>query len=230
MHALKIISWAVGSIVVGLALIGGYFGFVPGVSALFGSDQPRDLGATHTPADLETANQKFRQQIVPPEADPNAQLRAAEIMSVDATLTPAEFAAHLEAMHPVSDVQLKLDPNGTFEASGRIVTSRIPAFARTVGFGEADIPKVMTSINRFTLGDPPFYLKGRGQITADRATAAFEKIELGRFDGTTWLNDPIIQYAADLLDQVPGLEVESLTVENGNIRFKGTTPAVVPEH
>jgi len=55
---LKIILVIVAIVV----LVGGYLGFIPGVSGLFGSDQPRDLGAAYTEADLASGQAKLKQQ------------------------------------------------------------------------------------------------------------------------------------------------------------------------
>ncbi|MDP2183006.1 MAG: hypothetical protein Q8K99_10620 [Actinomycetota bacterium] len=48
MKALKITGVVLAVLVVAVLLIGGYFGVVPWVSRLFGSNKPRDLGVKLT--------------------------------------------------------------------------------------------------------------------------------------------------------------------------------------
>jgi hypothetical protein len=104
-----------GLIVVGLLVLG-YFGFVPGLSGLMGSDKPRDLGVTYTAADLTSAQLKLGQELVEPQADPFVQFKRASGHAVETTLTQEEYSAHVAKIHPVSDVQIKLDGNN-FEIS-----------------------------------------------------------------------------------------------------------------
>ena len=50
-------------IVVGAVLLLGYLGFIPGLSTIFGSDKPRDLGVKYTYADYVSAAQKNKVKI-----------------------------------------------------------------------------------------------------------------------------------------------------------------------
>ncbi|MEK7874346.1 MAG: hypothetical protein AAB502_10895, partial [Chloroflexota bacterium] len=55
---MKTLLIAVAVLVVVAVLAGGYFGFVPSVSSIFGSNRPRDLGVRYTQADLQSLRGK----------------------------------------------------------------------------------------------------------------------------------------------------------------------------
>ena len=62
------------TVVVVLVLVAGYFGFVPGISNIFGSNKPRDLGVTATLANYSSVTAKDNIQRVDLPADtPPAQ-------------------------------------------------------------------------------------------------------------------------------------------------------------
>ena len=56
---LRNILIGVGSFVLLVVLVLGYLGFMPGVSALFGSSTPKDLGVTYTAQDFASAHAKM---------------------------------------------------------------------------------------------------------------------------------------------------------------------------
>ena len=51
MKFLKWLAITIGALVIIAVLVFGYLGFVPGVSNLFGSNKPKDLGVIYTAAD-----------------------------------------------------------------------------------------------------------------------------------------------------------------------------------
>lgn len=228
MKVLKII----GIVVVIIVLILGYLGFVPGVSALFGSDKPRDLGVPHTEADRTSANAKLQQTIVEltANADPQTTLRSGA-STVDALLTQPEIAAHLEEMHPVRDLQVKISANGTTEVAGRIDTGRIPDFLRLLGLSSSDQLAVLSWIDRYLPGQPAFYGRGQASIINHTPALTLERVELGRLPvSSSWVESGMEDYTRVFLNHVPNLSIETMTVANGQVRFTGTTPKEVPSH
>lgn len=63
----------VGVIILIIVLALGYLGFLPGLSSVFGSDRPRDLGVRPMPQDLDTAMTKLAVQAMPPVVDDNTR-------------------------------------------------------------------------------------------------------------------------------------------------------------
>src|SRR5688572_397367 len=112
-----------------IILVLGYLGFVPGVSAMFGSDKPVDLGVTPTDADRVRANQKFEQTMVELNGSTGLSvLQRADVESIDVRVTGAEAAAHIMERHPFSHLQIKVHADGSFESSGKIDRGRISGY------------------------------------------------------------------------------------------------------
>jgi hypothetical protein len=202
------------------------------VSALFGSDKPRDLGVPHTEADRASANAKLQQTIVQlnPDINPQTTLRSGA-STVDALLTQQEIAAHLEEMHPVRNLQVKISASGTTEVAGQIDTGRIPDFLRLLGLSSSDQLAVLSWIDRYVPGNPAFYGRGQASIINNTPELTLERVELGRLPiSNSWVESSVEDYTRVLLDKVPNLSIETMTVANGQVRFTGTTPKEVPSH
>lgn len=75
----------------------GYLGFLPGVSALFGSNKPRDLGVKYTIADHDNYVQKAGTQLnyssKPPA--PNKSFTASGEKGVKASFSPEEITGRV---------------------------------------------------------------------------------------------------------------------------------------
>ena len=214
-----------------VVLVGGYLGFIPGVSGLFGSDQPRDLGATYTEADLASGQAKLNQQLV----DLNGRaarevLTAALPVASDARLTGKEFAAHLEAVHPISNVQLIFNSDNTFEASGRIDKERISAYAQLLGLTGDTEAQVMDAVNKYLPGSPVFYIKGTGKIINNEPTLSWTQAEVGRLPvPTDRAAEALVAYAKLAEERVPGLKIDNFSIQDGQLVFKGTLPREFPK-
>jgi len=55
---LKIAGLILGGGILGIVLVLGYLGFIPGLSSLFGSDKARDLGVDYTEQNYQEARAK----------------------------------------------------------------------------------------------------------------------------------------------------------------------------
>lgn len=230
---LKIVLW----IVLIVALIGvwvlGYFGLIPGISAIFGSDQPRDLGAPHTEADLMSGQAKLGQAFVEPSAgmDPYEQLRASAASPVDAQLTNTEYAAHIEQVHPIDDVQVVF-AGSEIEVSGRITRSRIPGFLRTMGLtDDSNEAEVLSAIDRYMPVDPVFYFRGGAVAENDDMEITLTEAEFARFPVAPEEASEVLEfYLETIIAQTPSLQADRVTIESGQMHFRGTATAEVPRY
>ena len=227
---LKALFW----LVLIVALVGvwvlGYFGFIPGISALFGSDQPKDLGVVVTEADLVSAQEKLGQSFVETSGDPNEQLNASPSHPVSAVLTNTEWAAHMERVHPVDDLQIRISGN-TVEASGRIVRDRIPGMIRTLGYGDISDTEILDTIDRYLPNDPVFYLSGTGSVQNDDVTVALTEVELGRFSlPQEDVSEGLAAYFEAMIEAAPGFSVSSVTLSDAGLSFSGIATNEVPQY
>lgn len=214
-----------------IAVLGlGYLGFIPGVSALMGTNKPRNLGIRHTEKDLSSAQTKLGQTIVEPQANPYQQYKFAQGHPVDIALTQEEYSAHVERIHPVADMQIKFT-GSSFEMSGRVVRSRIPQFIRTWGVADVSDAEVLNVVSKYFPTDPIFYLAGSGSAKSNVLTLNLTKAELGRLPIPTDRAKELIElYTETLFSQVPGFSVEESTIQDGQLHFKGSAVKELPKY
>lgn len=214
-------------LVVGVAA---YFGFVSGVSTLFGSNKPRDLGVVSTPVHLDSVQAKLGQQFVTPAADPHAQLELSPSNQVDVVISQEEYSQHITRLHPLGEVQVKFTGD-TFEASGRLERSRIPAFVRTLGVSGVSDTEILEFIDDWIPFDPVFYFVGSARGANDDVTISLTRAEIGRFPVSSDTASQILEgYLESVLESVPGFSIDELTIADGMMHFNGTATAEVPEY
>jgi hypothetical protein len=209
---LRILLLGLGALVVagflGLALVVGYLGFLPGVSDAMGTSQPRDLGVKYTEADYESGLEK-----IPGHSVSNAEYlciscdyTSSGSVPVDNTFTQEEFTAQLNKMNslkgPLKNVQVKFGENGTVEASAMVKDPKLTA---------------------------PIYVKGRLEVAGPHEVRVkLDYAEVGRAgvpgEQAKQAEEAANGAFAQFFSRNPGLSVESLTVEEGAVRFKGTFP------
>lgn len=78
-----------------LVLAAGYFGFIQGISNLFGPNEPRELEASHTEADYQSARDKMGTMVtdLPADAPPEQSIQITNIKNVSINLTQNEANA-----------------------------------------------------------------------------------------------------------------------------------------
>jgi len=189
-----------------IALAIAYFGFFPGLSDLMGTNKPRDLGVKYTNSDYNNALAKIPGfQLV----DGDAWCLTCPYVSsgsvpVDTEITQEEFTANLN--HPAKDVfkdaQVKFNADGTIETSALL-----------------DVPQLQA----------PVYAKGRlDKVSSGSVTFKLESLEVGRLgvggDQLVQAQDALNTVTQDFFAKNPGLSVDTLQVEDGKVKFKGTYP------
>lgn len=202
-------------VVIGVIVLAlGSMGFVPGVSDLMGTNQPRDLGVSYSQIDYASGLAKV----------PGASVNNPEFLclacsytstgsvQVNTSFTQEEFTAMMNARNnevgPLKEVQVKFNSDGTMEATGMIDTKGIDG-----------VPEI----------NGPIYAKGKINKTSSReVTVDLESAEFGRIgvpsdqlpEAEKAVNDAIKQ----AFTNNPGLSVESIQIVDGAINFQGTLP------
>jgi hypothetical protein len=137
--------------------VGGYLGIIPGVSSLFGSNKPKNLGVTYTSQDLTNAEAKAGTQIVTlaPNLPPSQSISFSGQKTVNTTFTQGEFNAWMNNSwdDALLGCQLEINSDGTAEFSGVLHTDRIQAFEEALGIPVTDM-SVINKYVRFIKGNP----------------------------------------------------------------------------
>lgn len=235
-----------------LAGIGGYFGLIPGVSALFGSDKPRNLGVNYTEIDLSSGRTKA--PIIYETTTNGAVWQTSGSIPIDTEITSQELTAIMNnkkgAYYPYKNVQVKFNADGSGEISATLIKSRLPLYGSTF-----DAPKIAVDFAMKVLPDNPVvYLKGKATLV-DNKVGLFEpqRFEIGRiplpvgmflslapklipeayaldvsqFSELSKIENKralIIDFINSRLSAIPGFYAKSAKMTENKLLFEGTLP------
>ena len=200
-----------GSIALVLLLIAGYTGFVPILSDIMGTNSPRDLGIEYTKQDYLNAMNKAGFTLDNSAGlGPDTKISYSGQKQINAQFTQEEISALLSFDHaekfPAKDVQVKINEDGSLEASARI---------------KLDDYKGISI-------DNAVYIKGKPELVAPNRISLekIDKLEIGRVPTpvTEEIKSRVEDEINNKLNSIPGLNVESLDVKNGVAGLKGTIP------
>jgi hypothetical protein len=233
MKFLKGLGITVAALIVVAVLVLGYFGFVPGVSNLFGSNQPRDLGVTYSMADYNSAHAKngTNHTIISGNPSPQDSIQFSGQHPVNTTYTQSEFNALINyrqwAYYPLKECQLKINPDGSLEFSGVVDVSRVKGYMQALNVSESDL-KTVTDYLKYIPGDAAVYASGKFEIIDGRiVNSDITEFKVGKLDITGQLQNnlpSLVDAVYSQMDAYPGFSVKTLTFHNGEVQFQGTLP------
>lgn len=195
------------------------------------SSKPRDLGITYTDEDVKQSYLKngVIAETLPKTENVNQSIRYEGKKEISFSLTQNEITALINnekwQYMPVSNVQIKINPDGTGEVSGVLHIDRILPFVSLTHSTE----EVEEAMNKYgILNNTSFYLKGKVNVINNKVTLIPTKIEVGRITIPSNLVSENIGTAENFAERrikaVPNLFVESLSLDDGKVNFKGTMP------
>lgn len=238
MKALKIFGIVVGSILViivlGVVLVGGYFGFIPGVSNLFGSNKPKDLGVKYTQADYQSGHAKTGSVItdLPSNASPEQSIKYSGSHPVNITFTQAEFNAlinnHPWKYYPFKDCQFRINADGTAEFSAVLLTDRLSDYAKSTGTSTLSAKIIEDYLSKVP-GNPTVYTKGKASIVNGQiVNSDISEFQVGRIsvpaDQLQSNKSSFVSTAQQQMKTIPGFSVKNFSMANGQVKFEGTLP------
>ncbi|MFA4827305.1 MAG: hypothetical protein WC596_03615 [Candidatus Shapirobacteria bacterium] len=211
----------------------GYLGFIPRISSILGSNQPRDLGVKATSADLDSVNRQngiAYQKLA--DNSPSSILYSGQ-KDVSVSLTSPEITALANSpkwkYYLVKDVQIKINPDGSGEVSGILLLDRLPGYLEAAGLS-SELAKTAADALHLQ-GNPPFYFKGMVTVTDNQITLNTQKIEIGRVPiPSKFIIDNqfyLVELANARRQSVPGLNIKSLNLSDGKFNFIGTIPQTI---
>jgi hypothetical protein len=181
----------IGIVIVSLILIAvlvlGYIGFVPGLSDIMGANNPKDLGVTYTPTDLQNANTKLGvtiKTLPPTDIGADSLTRTGE-KTLTTSFTSSELTAlindHSEKWkyYPIKNVQINIHDDGEVEVSGVLQTDRFNGFADAVGISESTRTTIRPYLS-YVAGNPSIYIKGTLQVSNKHAQSNIEELQIGK--------------------------------------------------
>lgn len=204
--------------ILAIILIIGYFGFIPGISNLFGSNRPKDLGIKYDSNDLESAKKKTNIKFI--ELNKNLQpidsIKFSGQTSVKTQLSSQELTALARELKwnylPLRNITIKIDKDGYMETSSNLygnkvmealraynitpLTSQLPWSLFEIVYGAEGNEKVqqfystIDKISKFLKSNPSFYTKGKAKIINNKITEfKIEAVYLGKLNITGMVNN-----------------------------------------
>ena len=223
----------VSTLIILLILALSYFGLIPVVSTAFGFNKPKDLGVSFSPQNLDQANQKTKVSIetLPDQTSIEKSLIYQGSHSTQMTLSSEEITAMANnskwKYNPLSQVQVKINGDGTAEASGLIDFNSARQYALALGVSSKDID---LALEKFPIPTTkfPFYLKGTGGVENNQIQLNVTSLKLSNIPiPSNLINTYSPQAISFIEDKYLGsgsIKVEKLENQAGKIYFKGDLP------
>lgn len=216
-----------------------WLGFVPGLSVWIGINKVKDLGITYSDQDLVVADQKRgskAETFLISNDEPKETLNYVGKVSVNSNHNSAEVTAIFNRWaknwryFPLSEIQVKINENGTIEVAARLLLGRIAGYAEAMGREPKETESLLIKLNSFKV-NPVIYLKGTAVVIDNELTLEIRRLEIGRlpiplamFGKKTEEITQIIQ--EDWINSVPGCILQSVGLRNSLVFIKGSYPAV----
>lgn len=211
----------------------GYLGLVPGISDAFGTNKPKNLGVQFSQQDLTSGNQKTQVEIssLPESTSVGKSLVYEGQHQAELTLTSQEITAMANNSkwkhNPLSQIQVRVNPDGSAEASGYIDFNTAKSYALSFGVSSDDIDKVL---EKFPIPQTkfPFYIKGTGNVNNDQIELDISNLKLANIPVPTNIVDQYLQPALSFVEDKylsnDSVNIQTLENKNGQAYFKGTLP------
>lgn len=210
-----------------------YFGFIPVLSNTF--VKRVDLGIENDPQlSLDLREKSGVQFNIPQEQLPTDKEVIYEgVLNIDESLTSEQITSILNIVKtefnsiPFSNVQIRINEDGTGEASFDLDIQTTVNEAKKLGYSDEEIEKGKKYLG--VLGDSVYvYAKLSFDISNDELTVNPYAFRIQNFNVPTSITKMVAETGSnaieDRLAQVPNLYIESLKQVGDKLQFKGTIP------
>jgi hypothetical protein len=202
------------------------------IQKLITGGKPVDLGISYAEKDITETREMLGVEYKTVD-DPNIPIEesmkvegAKQIeTSIDSTQLTALINGNVYKYMPVSGVQARINSDGSLEMSGIIIANNLLPYLKAVGLSNQTIDD---AINEYLTTNIPFYFKGTGDVINNQVSINLSSAKVGPvaipsnlISSNTGLAEQTIE---DVLKGFPSYNVESMTFENGELKYKGTIP------
>jgi len=221
-----------GKIVLFLFVVGVLYGAYS--FGLFGTPKAKDLGVRFTQADFVSMEQKSGVKHEVLSGGGNEIIKYTGSHDVDNSFTSEDFSSFAQYASwkylPFTNVQIRINKDGTAEASGNMSTSKLADYLMGTGgvtSGEANQIKSYVPIS----GNPTFYIKVGGSVKENVLknfsvqSASIGPVSIPSGFISTYI-ERVTSYLDDRISKLPGAYVKSLTLEDGKLKYQGKLPDV----
>ncbi|MBT7915308.1 hypothetical protein HN588_15525, partial [Candidatus Bathyarchaeota archaeon] len=131
--------------------------------------------------------------------------------------------------YPMSDIQVRFNPEGDIELSGVIETGHLKGFADSKGYDEETRREVRPYLN-FVMTKPAVYLKGDLDVINGVVTADLQQVQIGRLSissGQLDLIEDALEYYTQHVVDAPNVEISYFNSGNGGCDVQAIVPSRV---
>jgi hypothetical protein len=210
-----------------------YFGFIPGLSDTF--VKRVDLGIENNPQlSLDLREKSGVQFNIPEDEFPiDGEVIYEGEIDIEESLTSEQITSILNTVNsqhstiPFSNVQIRINEDGTSEASFDLDIETTINEAKKLGYSDEEIEKGKKYLG--VLGDSVYiYAKLSFDILNDELTVNPYAFRIQNFNVPSSITQMVADVGSnaieDRLAQVPGLHIESLKQDGKRLNFSGTIP------
>lgn len=199
-----------------------YLGIVPGISPLLA--KPKDLGQTVDKNLVTTFETKYGAKSGEDRVDLDVTLSNQELTSIFAVWEDRDVN------FPLYNTQIRINEDGTGEASGMLRISTAISLAKNLGYSDSDIEKGKEYI-KYVAGDIPFYVKGTGGMTDNKLTLTPSTVEIGRISLPASITNPLKSLVGDMVErrltQIGGVDIQEASLVPSGFKISGNVPATI---
>jgi len=207
------------------------------IGLVVANTMPKNLGVKYTKADLDNVNTKLgiTYASLPSSNNPASSLMISGKKPLDSQLTENELTALLNQPssqwknYPISDVQFKINSDGSIEMTGKIIASRFDAYTKATNMPEKYTSLVADKVNLVPV-NPSFDYKGTYEIKNGKLQGDVTELKVGQLtvpkDWTDNNKDFITGFIEDRINSA-GMTVDSATFTDGKLDIQGSVPQTI---
>ncbi len=157
-------------------------------------------------------------------------------IDLDHTFTQSEINSWLSAWEnswtgiPFKNLQIRINSDGTVEASSLISLKEAESIGRTLGYSQEDIDKAKDFLKY--IPDPlPLYAKGTASIKENQVNLDIQNFKVVGYSLPEGMNSTVEGVIEDIISRARNLstetDIKSAEVTSEGVKFLGTVPASV---
>jgi hypothetical protein len=198
---------------------------------------PKNIGVKYSKADLTSVNSKLgiNYGSLPSSSNPVSSIKISGQKPMDVQITESELTALLNQPsgqwknYPVSNIQLKINNDGSVEITGKIIAKRFEAYSEATNMPDNYKNLVADKANLVPV-NPSFDYKGNYEIKNGKLEGEMTELKVGPLtvpkDWTDNNKNFISGFIEDRIKSA-GMQVESATFTGGKLDIKGTVPETI---
>ena len=220
--------------VAGIALSAGYFGLIPSLSKLMGTDRPRDLGIRWANVNMAKLYDSVGTKVVTTKELSGSGLEAGLLFEGEKETKYSISSEELTALvnspwmyYPFTDVQIKIGLDDKVEASAMLKTDRVVDLLKSMGLGKEQIDEILNKA-KLPAKNVPVYIKGNFSVIDGKAVVTPSALEIGQIPVPMIVLEKITPELTEAVNFVisnfPGFYIKNLSFSDGKMNFEGTVP------